>query len=594
MNQMLRSLSLWLLALALAAPLSLSAQKTPGGKKEKKKKKNTEVSTPKPVPGGNGGTMDAKTKERVDYLFIEAETQYLQGNLSEAINLFQQCVQLWPRHAAALYNIAKIYLETGDPENAISYGRQALDLDAENYWYYDLLGQAYERQMQFDKAAEVQARCVKKFPEEMDARFTLAQYYIRLKRLPDAVKEYDEIEKRVGMNEEVIYRKHQIYLLMNDLNKAGAELDKLIEAFPGDPRHLRSKYELLKMKGEDEQAMELLRKLSEANPDDGFALLSLADHYREKGDMARSDEYLFRAMKSPSLELDDKMSIIASLFNAASQNADARQRLSTCVRLVCESAPASARTLGLRGDVLRMEGKMDSARVYYRQAVDLEPTHAPAWEQLLMLDARANDYKSLGADAAKALEYFPNEESFLYYSGVANGQLKNYEEATWALEKVKKLTDSPDVYVDACTQLGELYHKTGQFPKSDENFDLALAKDPNSSLALNNYAWFLSLRGEKLDKAEEMISRALKTEPDNANYLDTYGWVLFKKGEFKKAEQTLAKALTLTPNSPELLEHYGDVLFKLGERDRAIENWKKAQLNGATEIVIEQKLSEGN
>lgn len=589
MNPLKKLFPIAILVCLVAAWTPLSAQKNP---KNKNKGKETEAADTKPgkTPVAE---IDPKTRERINFLFIEAETQYLQGNYSEAINLFQQVVQLEPKNSASLYNIAKIYIETGDLDNGIAYSKQALDLDAENYWYYYQLAGAYADKMEFGKATEVQTRLVKKFPEEIDGRFDLAQYLIRLNKLPEAAKEYDEIEKRVGMNEEVLYRKHQIYLLLNDLDKAEAEVDKLIKGYPGDSRHYKSKYDILMMKGEKENALNLLKEIIKINPTDGFALLSLADYYKTQGDIKTSDEYLFRAMRSNSLELQNKLTIAGGMFQAANSDPATRERLNTCMKIIAEVHPNSPQTYGILGDVFRSEGKMDSARVYYRKAVDLQPTNEAAWEQLLILDNRVGDFKALAKDADKAIEFFPNQVVFLFYSGGAHSQLKEYEEAIWALEKVKKISTETSLIVDAATQLGEVYHKTGQFAKSDENFETALSKAPNNVLVLNNYAWFLSLRGEKLDKAEEMVLKALKAEPENGSYMDTYGWVLYKKGDYKKAEQWLAKALADSPNSAEVLEHYGDVLFKLGERDRAIENWKKAQMNGATDLVIENKLGQG-
>ena len=51
------------------------------------------------------------------------------------------------------------------------------------------------------------------------------------------------------------------------------------------------------------------------------------------------------------------------------------------------------------------------------------------------------------------------------------------------------------------------------YEKSDQNYERALALDDKDASTLNNYAYFLSLRKIKLDKAEELSKRSNELEP---------------------------------------------------------------------------------
>ncbi|MEJ7658772.1 MAG: hypothetical protein WKG07_03665 [Hymenobacter sp.] len=48
-----------------------------------------------------------------------------------------------------------------------------------------------------------------------------------------------------------------------------------------------------------------------------------------------------------------------------------------------------------------------------------------------------------------------------------------------------------------------------EYAKSDAAYDAALIADPANYGVLNNYSYYLSLRGEKLDKAKEMSGRTV-------------------------------------------------------------------------------------
>ena len=57
--------------------------------------------------------------------------------------------------------------------------------------------------------------------------------------------------------------------------------------------------------------------------------------------------------------------------------------------------------------------------------------------------------------------------------------------------------------------LASAYNKLGDFSSSDSYFEKALEINSSNPLVLNNYAYFLALRGDKLDKALEMTTKRL-------------------------------------------------------------------------------------
>jgi tetratricopeptide (TPR) repeat protein len=94
---------------------------------------------------------------------------------------------------------------------------------------------------------------------------------------------------------------------------------------------------------------------------------------------------------------------------------------------------------------------------------------------------------------------------------------------------------------------------------------------------MNNYAYYLSLEGIKLDKAERMISKVIEFEPFNSTYLDTYAWVLFKRERYFEAIFVMEQAINNSKEiSGTLYEHYGDILYKNGQTEKALEYWKMA------------------
>ena len=141
--------------------------------------------------------------------------------------------------------------------------------------------------------------------------------------------------------------------------------------------------------------------------------------------------------------------------------------------------------------------------------------------------------------------------------------------------------------------LGDAYHSVGDDNKSDECYEKSLDLIPDNIVVLNNYSYYLSLRGKDLEKAERMSKQCVELVPDQSTYEDTYGWVLYKQKRFNEAKEWLGKAINTGDNSPVILEHYGDVLYNLGEKKEALEYWKKAKGAGGNSELLNKKVREG-
>jgi tetratricopeptide (TPR) repeat protein len=111
---------------------------------------------------------------------------------------------------------------------------------------------------------------------------------------------------------------------------------------------------------------------------------------------------------------------------------------------------------------------------------------------------------------------------------------------------------------------------------------------------LNNYAYYLSLDNQDLERALAMSEKTIKAEPKNATYLDTYAWVLYKLGRYQEAKKYMDKVFKYdkNPNGANY-EHLGDILYQLGDKKNAVKNWKKAQKAGdEVSEFLDQKIKE--
>ena len=120
-----------------------------------------------------------------------------------------------------------------------------------------------------------------------------------------------------------------------------------------------------------------------------------------------------------------------------------------------------------------------------------------------------------------------------------------------------------------------------------------MSYNPDNAYTLNNYAYYLSVRGIQLEKAAEMSKHSNELQPDVASFEDTYAWILFKQKKYAEAKTWMEKALAHNKdNSPVQYEHYGDIMFQLGDTDAALKNWQKAKDNGGGSPILDRKINE--
>lgn len=170
--------------------------------------------------------------------------------------------------------------------------------------------------------------------------------------------------------------------------------------------------------------------------------------------------------------------------------------------------------------------------------------------------------------------------AFYYYQGIAYYQLKDIDHALEAFKNGISVIneDSPtEIVSDFYSVMGDLLFQKNQEKEAFAAYDSCLQWKADNIGCLNNYAYYLSLKGIRLKEAEEMSYKTVKAEPENATYLDTYAWILFMEGRYAEAKVYIEQALQSNPDVDGVVkEHAGDIFAMNGDMDRALQLWNEA------------------
>ncbi|MDD1696909.1 MAG: tetratricopeptide repeat protein, partial [Methanoregula sp.] len=263
-------------------------------------------------------------------------------------------------------------------------------------------------------------------------------------------------------------------------------------------------------------------------------------------------------------------------------------------KILVETHPNEPKSHSVFGDLLLQDKKFPEAQDEFLLVVKLDSSRYIIWEEVLQLDLQMQKYEHLRETARTVMELFPEQPIPYILSGIANSQLKDYDQAVKLLNRgLKLVVNNNELEAQFYMYLGDAYHAINKTDESDKAYQKSLQINDSNAYVLNNFSYYLSLRNTDLDKAEKMALKAVTLEPENPSFQDTYGWVLFKLGKYEEAKTWVLKAIQSNePPSGEVLEHYGDILFQLGDKAQALEYWKKAKAKGQASDAIDKKIEE--
>lgn len=529
----------------------------------------------------------------VKQLFYSALREKTIENFSVAAELFSRVLETDHNNDAAMYELAGLKrLQKNEPD-AQKLLEQAVAIKPDNEWYWMSLAESYEKSNDIARLENVFNQLIRINPDKPDYYFDAANALYIEKKYDEALANYARIEQITGLTDDIIAQRQKIYLKQNKVDKAAGELEQMIADNPGQIRYYLLLSEIYNSNSQPDKAIKVLEKAEKIDNNNGSVHLALADLYRDKKDYTGSYHQLQLAFAISDVDVDQKIRIVLG-YIPKFPDQNAKNSALELSRILTVTYPAEAKAFAIYGDMLMANAMYKEAKPAYVRSIQLNDQLYNVQEQLVRLDIGDNDIDAAIKDGENTLTLFPNQAWMNYLVGVAWLQKKQYNKALGYLKNATSLElQDKDLLSQSYSSLGDCYHSLSNNVKSDEAYEKALTYNPDNAFTLNNYAYYLSLRGEKLEKAAEMSKHANDLQAGSASFEDTYAWILFKLKHYADARIWIEKALMHDKDHNAVqVEHYGDIMFYLGNTDAAVLNWKKAKEYGGQSPVLERKINE--
>ncbi len=522
----------------------------------------------------NRKSIDKDSSEYYN-VFTEATKHALFGNYRNAINLYNLCVRNYSNQAAPYYQLSSIYMKLKDFELSKYYGRKAEKLDNDNIWYKLHLANLYQFEQKYDSASFLYEEIIE-IKDDPEYLYNLVLLYSQTKNDEKALRIIGKLENEYSESKELYIMKHDIYNNLKKYDSAVYQLEKLISLFPYETNNYGLLAEYLSEIGRNKYADSIYKRVLKNDSTNGLVLLSYGDFYLNKNKPDSAFSLYSKAMCCSDLNIESKINAIAPFLQNEVMFMRYKDNIKSLLKDIDESKP-SYQKLALISDIYIKEKKFDSAKVVMDSILEIKRDNEMLWEQSLFIDNYLGDNEDIVSKTDYAVEKFSDNINFWLLRAYAAKATEKYDIAEASTDSGLVKTEEEEKIVQFYNIKAELYRIKESNEKSDEYFEKALSIDPDNSMILNNYSYYLSLRGEKLDMAAEMSEKSLELEPGNPIFLDTYAWILFKKKDYKEAKKYIEKAVRNgAHDNTEVLEHYGEIMLKLGMCKEAIEAWEQA------------------
>ena len=453
----------------------------------------------------------------IQKIFIDATKDKLLGKYEEAIVLYKEVLKLDKDNHAAAYEMARLYEVLDKDEKALTSIKMACALDENNEWYKMLLADLYHKNNKNSEAASIYEQLSKANPTSEFFYSKWAFHLISAKEIDKGIKVYNDYEKKFGVTEEVVRKKHALYLGQGNPKKAEAELKKLIKRFPRAVEYHHLIAGFYTQTGQDDKATETYNTILELDPENAKAKIAIAGKNKSGNNDITYLTSLIPVFEKQDVDIDLKIKELFPYINKVAETKDDELKVATLnlAKILSEVHPEEAKSFSIYGDLLYYTGNTDDAVSKYKKTIELDKTVFTVWEQLMYIYHEKDDMQSLLNITNDAMDLFPNKAKAYYFNGIANSSMDKQNDAISIFKQSLMMSaKNPRLKLDILIRLGRAYYETKKYEKAQKSLERALDLNPKDPGALEYYGDVLFATG-KTDEAVEQWKASMKNGNKN-------------------------------------------------------------------------------
>ncbi|HUX53713.1 MAG TPA: hypothetical protein VMV56_04825 [Williamwhitmania sp.] len=517
----------------------------------------------------------AEDSVKAKYYFHEAIRNKFMQNYAVSYELLKRCIAYEKDNFDFYYELSIVSYNLHKVDEALSYASKAYYGNSSNKYYALQYAQVLALAGKNLEAVWVYQKIVDSKTVAIEDYLNLAFLYQKVGDLPNALKTLNVAEALYGIQDVISGSKIDILTKQKNYDDAIVEAKRLVSTDSTNIHNRLMLYDTYLAAGKLQLAKQELSYCYSLDSTNALVLLNLSNFYLVTGNLELYFSYLNQLIASNGA-IEDIYQLLAKLLTIPQLAGQNLVPLDASLRSLVDKFGEEPLIADLQSQVNILKGNYAEALKKLDSVVHSKYSSEMIWERYLSIELQLQRHDSIAVVTDSLVQVFSKNPFIPFIKAVS---LWQQGKARLALDILKKyearLINRPALDPDYYSTMGDIYHELGKKKLGYKMYDKVLSINPNQLSVLNNYSYFLSVDGKRLDDALKMSRITINQDPNNATFLDTYGWILFKLKRYNEAESFIRQAIVNgADDNAEVLEHYGDTKFKLGNIADALIYWK--------------------
>lgn len=466
--------------------------------------------------------------------FMDAQLYISQNNYPMAIIELQDALRLDPTVGSIHVSLAEALWKLGKIERAEDHLQSAITLNDKDVDARIMMANQYIIRHQYKKAEDqfvILSSIEPNNAEHVNAHAELASAQLQWEKAIQLYRKAYEIDPSQIKSLE---RAAEIALRSNQLQTAREVYAHLVKIDGRNIEYLSAYTDLVIMEEDYDKAIEIINKILDVEGITKDRLFQSGVIFYQKGQYEQSLSFFQQAFELDREDVDVMHFLVSALIEL---------------------------------------DQTDSADVYSEKMLALSPDDSRGYINKSLIYLKTNNFQDAIDILQNIADKFENEYAIQYLLGNSYYQNQTYDQALIYLNRALDISPKSRNVLHVLAIINDSQH---QWAVSDSLYELLISTDSTDAQALNNYAYSLVERDNRLENALQYAAKAIALAPKNAAYLDTYGWIHFKLGHTVEAINYINNSIELENTNAIVLEHFGDVLHSSDRQKEALEYYRKA------------------
>jgi tetratricopeptide (TPR) repeat protein len=549
-----------------------------------------------------------KDPKSYDGLRIAGYLALVQKDVKAAIGQFEAANQVKPDQPELVLSLVQALFADKQNDAAEKYAKQLIDKQKTYGPMYDALYYYYVRNNHPDSGEEVLKKKIDNNPTAGPYLLQLALHYYMTKRQPEMAATMARLTSNPKTYPDGHLVAGDFYLRIRDLDDALKQYD-LGQKEDGKNKRTYQKrmVEVLGTEGKHDEATKIVDALLKQDPKDSDVIAMHASLLLQSGDrrqiktvIAELQPLVAKTPKNATLHYNLGRAYMSA---SDSQNLDqARIHFQEAIKLEPRYTPAR---LAL-GELQLAHGETSSAVQTADEVLRADPTNLPA--RLMRSNAlmRLGEGDKAREEIATELKMFPKSNEVVFQLGQLEFTEKNYKQAEAAFQALlqandprglpgimetkvaqsqwdqaieiaqKQLKQAPD-RADYRLSLAKIYFRAGRYAEAASQYQMLIDKNPKIA---DLYVRLGESKGNGKDMNGAIEAFRKAKEIDPANYLPVLELALLynRTGRDEEARKTYEEVIKLQPDNVEALNNLAYIKADNGvDLDQALAYAQRAQ-----------------